>query len=131
MAKLDGMKTWTQDFDVSLGNVWVGKMELAGAPVEAFGTYYTPSTPEGGLTAPLVLGPSGTAACDAAGYANLDVRGKIVLVERGNCPGYYAGYLERRMMPAAAVSTLQSDPQSPFPREPSPGQGVPPLSSQY
>ncbi|GAA4493698.1 M28 family metallopeptidase [Actinoallomurus oryzae] len=50
----------------------------------------SPVTPEGGLTAPLVLAPvkaDGTSGCTAADYDGLPVRGAIVLTPRSSC-GY-------------------------------------------
>jgi Zn-dependent M28 family amino/carboxypeptidase len=43
----------------------------------------SPSTPDGGVTAPLVA-PAGL-GCDAADYAGLEATGKIALVNRGTC----------------------------------------------
>ncbi|KAL2070263.1 hypothetical protein VTL71DRAFT_13289 [Oculimacula yallundae] len=45
--------------------------------------------------------PSGTATCDVTRYAELDVKGKVVLVERGTCPT--GGTLAGRVRPAAAA----------------------------
>ncbi|EJT78481.1 hypothetical protein GGTG_03581 [Gaeumannomyces tritici R3-111a-1] len=98
-----GVTVRTQDFTATYSSDWVGEIALNGAAAAAFGVWYSPSTPEGGLTAQLVDGPAGAAACDAAGYAGRDVRGKVVLVERGPCPSYGDSYLEGRMLPAAAA----------------------------
>jgi len=53
--------------------------------------YYSPSTPAGGFTAPLVVTPTNTPApgCSAADYAGLHVSGSIVLVPHSSC-GYTA-----------------------------------------
>ncbi|MEU5165158.1 M20/M25/M40 family metallo-hydrolase [Streptomyces mutomycini] len=47
---------------------------------------YTPSTPEGGITAALVAVPAdGTTGCEAADYASADFTGTIALIKRGGC----------------------------------------------
>jgi Peptidase family M28/PA domain len=53
--------------------------------------YYSPSTPTGGFTAPLVVTPANTptAGCSASDYAGLPVRGSIVLAPHSTC-GYTA-----------------------------------------
>ncbi|KAK9759592.1 hypothetical protein K7432_017256 [Basidiobolus ranarum] len=50
----------------------------------------TASTPDSGLTAPLVLvpdvaGEKGTAGCEDGDFSGLDLKGKIALIERGGC----------------------------------------------
>lgn len=104
LSQLEGVRVHTQNFTAQYSSDWVGEITINGAAAKAYGVWYSPATPEGGLTAQLVDGPAGAAACGAQGYAGLDVRGKVVLVERGNCPGGLgAGYLEGRMLPAAAA----------------------------
>lgn len=56
----------------------VGKDE----EIYIFGFTYSPSTSAEGITAELVLGPEGDAGCDAANYAGIDAKDKIVLVQR-------------------------------------------------
>jgi Zn-dependent M28 family amino/carboxypeptidase len=46
---------------------------------------YSPSTPDGGITAELVL-PSDPLGCTAAAWDGIDATGKIALVSRGSCP---------------------------------------------
>ncbi|MBM7438033.1 M28 family metallopeptidase [Streptomyces sp. HB132] len=47
---------------------------------------YTPSTPEGGITAALVAVPADdTTGCEAADYASADFTGTIALIKRGGC----------------------------------------------
>lgn len=49
---------------------------------------YSPSTPVGGITAPLAVVPSTVSAapgCTIGDYANVGAAGKIVLVQRGGC----------------------------------------------
>ncbi|MFE5240628.1 MULTISPECIES: M20/M25/M40 family metallo-hydrolase [unclassified Streptomyces] len=47
---------------------------------------YTPSTPEGGITAALTAVPTDdTTGCEAADYAAADFTGRIALIKRGGC----------------------------------------------
>ena len=47
---------------------------------------YTPSTPEGGLSASLTAVPTDdTTGCEAADYASSDFTGRIALIKRGGC----------------------------------------------
>jgi Zn-dependent M28 family amino/carboxypeptidase len=59
-----------------------------GPPVTALA--YSPATPPGGVTAPLVAAPDApadpTPGCEPADYATLPVRGAVLLVRRGACP---------------------------------------------
>lgn len=54
-------------------------------PLQVVGFLYSPSTPPGGITAELVLGPLGEAACLEESYAGLDVQDKIVVTDRFVC----------------------------------------------
>src|SRR6266702_4012553 len=60
--------------------------------------YFSPVTPAGGFTAPLVVTPTNTPrpGCSAADYAGLPVRGSIVLVPRSSC-----GYTNQQKIIAA------------------------------
>lgn len=60
--------------------------EVGKEPYYIYGLTYSPSTSDEGLTAPLALGPVGLPGCEASGYADQDVTGKIVLVQRFRCP---------------------------------------------
>jgi len=67
-------KTLAQSLSAGGGNV----------PINIF--TYSPSTPVGGITAPLAVVPvDATPGCEATDYAGVDVAGKIALVKRGNC----------------------------------------------
>jgi hypothetical protein len=96
-----GFNTWVQDFPALFFRVESIALTAAGENITVIGLSYSPSTPEGGITAPLVLGPTGDAGCTAEGYAGIDVQDKIVLVERGTCPT--GGTLAGRLLPAAAA----------------------------
>jgi hypothetical protein len=89
MSQISDSKTydsWTQDFPALYNDVVSITFRVDDTEYYVFGPTYSPSTTEEGVTAPLVLGPSGEAACTAAGYEGLDVTDKMVLVQRGLCP---------------------------------------------
>lgn len=89
LSKISDSKSWkasTQDFPAIYNNVESITFRVDDTEYYVFGPTYSPSTSEEGVTAPLVLGPSGEAACSADGYEGLDVTDKIVLVQRGTCP---------------------------------------------
>jgi Zn-dependent M28 family amino/carboxypeptidase len=79
-------KSWTQDFPALYNDVVSITFRVDDTEYYVFGPTYSPSTTAEGVTAPLVLGPSGEAACSVDGYEGLDVTDKIVLVQRGTCP---------------------------------------------
>ncbi|CZT43178.1 related to aminopeptidase Y precursor, vacuolar [Rhynchosporium secalis] len=92
---------YIQDFPALWTNVTSISLKIDGVDTYVFGLQYSPSTSSEGVTLPLVLGPNGTAACTADGYAGLNVTGKAVLVERGTCVG--GGTLAGRVRAAVAA----------------------------
>lgn len=94
-------KTWTQDFPALFNRVDSIAFSASNTSYRVIGLSYSPSTPPEGLSLPLVLGASGPEGCTNEAYANLDVKGKIVLVQRGACPD--GTTLAGRMKPAAAA----------------------------
>ncbi|GAA4611499.1 M28 family metallopeptidase [Saccharopolyspora hordei] len=61
-------------------------LSVGGQPTEGDVMEYSPSTPEGGLTAPLsVLPVDDTPGCEATDYDGTDVTGTVVLIQRGAC----------------------------------------------
>lgn len=92
---------WTQDFPALFAKVESISLVVDGVSYYVFGLTYSPSTDADGITAPLVLGPTGAAGCTVEGYAGYDITDKIVLVERGTCPT--GGTLAGRVRPAAAA----------------------------
>ena len=76
----------------------------------------TPSTPAGGISAELVLGPAGTAACNASSYSSLpvNIKNKIILLERGRCDDIGGSYGSKILIAAqagaAAVIFYNSSP---------------------
>ncbi|KAJ8119793.1 hypothetical protein ONZ43_g3335 [Nemania bipapillata] len=100
ISKIPGSKAWKQDFPSLFNFVQSIELKLNDESLYVYGLTYSPSTPDEGIIGELVLGPEGTLGCDAAGYADLDVVGKIVLVDRFQCP--VGGTLAGRVRPAAA-----------------------------
>lgn len=94
-------KSWIQDFPALFNRVESIEFRVDNTSYYVYGLTYSPSTTPEGVTAELVLGPTGDAGCTVDGYADLDVAGKIVLVERGTCPT--GGTLAGRIRPAAAA----------------------------
>jgi Zn-dependent M28 family amino/carboxypeptidase len=94
-------RTWVQDFPALFNRVDSIKFGISNTSYYVIGLSYSPSTTAEGLTAPLVLGATGPEGCTNAAYDNLDVKDKIVLVQRGTCPD--GTTLAGRMKPAAAA----------------------------
>lgn len=103
-SRFHTIDTWVQDFPALFSNVDSITFSVGGQGYYVFGLTYSPSTSTGGVTAELVLGPGGAAGCEVGGYDGYDVRGKIVLVERGACPT--GGTLAGRVRPAAAAGAV-------------------------
>ncbi|KAJ0163829.1 Leucine aminopeptidase 2 [Colletotrichum tanaceti] len=101
VSQIPATRAWKQDFPATFGQVTSIDLQVEDESVYVFGLTYSPSTSEEGITAEIVLGPDGAAGCDAANYAGLDVRDKIVLVQRFRCPT--GGTLAGRVRPAAAA----------------------------
>jgi Zn-dependent M28 family amino/carboxypeptidase len=106
-SKFDTAKTWTQDFPAQFNQMKSISFTAGGKKYNITGLQYSPSTSDAGITAPIVLAPTGTVACSATGYADLDVKGKIVLAQRRNCPDQttFAG-LVRAAAAAGAAGTI-------------------------
>ncbi|KAF8453743.1 hypothetical protein BDZ91DRAFT_46971 [Kalaharituber pfeilii] len=90
--------TWVQDFPALFNHVESISFKVGDEDIYVYGLTYSPSTPPEGVTAPLVLAPEGAAGCSVEGYADLDVKDKIVLIQRYACPG--GGTLAGRVRPA-------------------------------
>ncbi|WP_433607132.1 M20/M25/M40 family metallo-hydrolase [Prescottella agglutinans] len=82
-----GFDVDTPEFAVDLFHATTQMLRVSGREVPVKALTYSPSTPAGGLTAPLVPVPSDdTPGCDDTDYDGLDVTGAVVLVDRGVCP---------------------------------------------
>ncbi|MBN6035322.1 M28 family metallopeptidase [Amycolatopsis sp. 195334CR] len=85
-AKLEsaGFTVTRQQFPFTYSETLAESLKVAGADVPVIVMTYSPSTPVGGITAPLAVVPSdATPGCEATDYSG--VTGKIVLVSRGAC----------------------------------------------
>lgn len=101
ISKVKNAKVWKQNFPALFAFVDSIEFKVDDTPVYVYGLTYSPSTSEEGITAEIALGPEGAAGCDASSYDDLDVKGKIVLVQRFRCPT--GGTLAGRVIPAAAA----------------------------
>ena len=92
-------------------------LTVAGTEVDVHRMTYSQSTPEGGVTAPLVVVPvDETPGCEVTDYDGLGVEGKIALVRRGACTfgqksvvageAGAAGVLIYNNVPGALAATL-------------------------
>ncbi|KAL2123651.1 hypothetical protein VTJ04DRAFT_16 [Mycothermus thermophilus] len=99
ISKVPGTRAWKQDFDALFSQVLSISLKVDGEDIYVYGLSYSPSTPPEGITAEIVAGPEGAAGCNDEAYADLDVAGKIVLVQRFRCPT--GGTLAGRLLPAA------------------------------
>lgn len=96
--------TWVQDFPALFNHVESITFSVGNKSYHVIGLSYSPSTSKEGITAPLVLGATGPEGCTNAAYDNLDVKGKIVLVQRGTCPD--GTTLAGRLKPAGAAGAV-------------------------
>ncbi|HEU5473282.1 MAG TPA: M28 family metallopeptidase [Actinophytocola sp.] len=80
-----GFVVTRQEFPFVFTQTLAESLSVAGTAVDIDIMTYSPSTPVGGITAPLAVIPSdGTPGCEAADFP-ASVAGKIVLVQRGAC----------------------------------------------
>ncbi|KAI0478362.1 peptidase family M28 [Xylaria cf. heliscus] len=104
ISKIKGAKAWKQDFPSLFNYVESIELKFNDESIYVYGLTYSPSTPDDGIIADLVLGPEGASGCDAVNYAGLGVKGKVVLVDRFQCP--VGGTLAGRVRPAAASGAV-------------------------
>ncbi|KAF2422157.1 Zn-dependent exopeptidase [Tothia fuscella] len=104
VSKFDTATAWKENFTALFTQVTSINFRVGAKNYSINSLTYSPSTSAEGITAPLVHAPSGNVSCTAAAYANLDVKDKIVLIERGLCPDNttFAG----RIRPAAAAGAV-------------------------
>ncbi|KAK9764947.1 hypothetical protein K7432_007111 [Basidiobolus ranarum] len=91
IVKKAGYDVTLQEFTAPYSETLAQKLTIDGKEYVIQAMTLTASTPEGGVTAPLVLipnvtGEKGSAGCEDGDFAGLDLKGKIALVERGSCP---------------------------------------------
>lgn len=102
-----GFDVETTEFDVDEFTAYTQTLAFAGREVPVGALTYSPATPPGGLTAPLVPAPSDdTPGCEVTDYDGLDVVGTVVLVDRGACP-----FAQKQQVAAdrGAVAVLVAD----------------------
>ncbi|GAB1321093.1 Peptide hydrolase [Madurella fahalii] len=104
ISRVPGTKAWKQDFPALFGFVESIDLKVGGEDIYVYGLTYSPSTSPEGITAEIVAGPEGAAGCDDSSYDDLDVAGKIVLVQRFRCPT--GGTLAGRLLPAARAGAV-------------------------
>ncbi len=79
-----GYQVSTPSFEFTSETVEVAELSVAGSDVAMDPMAYSPSTPEGGITAPLAVVPEdATTGCEVGDYG--DVGGQIALIRRGAC----------------------------------------------
>ena len=101
VSNIPGTRAWKQDFSSLFDQVLSIDFKVDGQSIHVVGLAYSPSTNEEGITAQLVHGPEGEAGCHDDSYRNLDVKGKIVLIQRWLCPQSGNTTLAGRIFPAA------------------------------
>ena len=83
-----GFTVSKQSFQFNYFQRLAQNLTVNGAAVPINIVDYSPSTPVGGVTAPLAVVPStvsATPGCTIGDYANVGAAGKVVLVQRGGC----------------------------------------------
>jgi Zn-dependent M28 family amino/carboxypeptidase len=83
-----GFSVSSQSFQFNYFQRLAQNLTVNGAAVPVNIIDYGPSTPVGGITAPIAVVPSTVSAapgCTIGDYANVGATGKIVLVQRGGC----------------------------------------------
>ncbi|QGI85536.1 hypothetical protein CEK25_012265 [Fusarium fujikuroi] len=112
ISKVKTAKVWKQNFPALFAFVDSIELKVDDTPVYIYGLTYSPSTSEEGITAEITLGPEGAAGCDASSYDDLDVKGKIVLVQRFRCPtgGTLAGRPDpEKHVPAGFINLVDGE----------------------
>ncbi|KAK3314366.1 aminopeptidase Y [Apodospora peruviana] len=99
ISTIPGTKSWKQDFSALFNIVESISLKINDEDIYVFGLSYSPSTSREGIVAEIVAGPEGAAGCEDKSYDGLDVKDKIVLVQRFRCPT--GGTLAGRLLPAA------------------------------
>jgi Zn-dependent M28 family amino/carboxypeptidase len=81
-----GFMVTRQEFPFTFTQTLAQNLTVGSSAVPVRAIQYSPSTPVGGVTAPIAVVPvDDTPGCEASDYAGLTVTGKIALVKRGNC----------------------------------------------
>ncbi|WP_241260619.1 M28 family metallopeptidase [Rhodococcus sp. KRD197] len=82
-----GFEVQTPEFEFDQFSVETESLSVGEQDVPVAALTYSPSTPDGGLTARVLAAPTDDSpGCEATDYDGLDVSGAIVVVDRGVCP---------------------------------------------
>ncbi|MCX5041946.1 M28 family peptidase [Aldersonia sp. NBC_00410] len=82
-----GFDVQTPEFDFGTYGVKAQGLTVGGRATDARVVEYSPATPAGGVTAPVLALPDGDGpGCEAADYDGRPATGAIVVVSRGVCP---------------------------------------------
>ncbi len=82
----EGFKVTRQEFPFIYDETIAESLTSGGNDYDVIRMSYSPSTQEGGVTAPLAEVPADdTPGCEASDYDGVDVDGKIALIKRGAC----------------------------------------------
>ncbi|KAK0650037.1 hypothetical protein B0T16DRAFT_326164 [Cercophora newfieldiana] len=99
VSNIPHTKPWKQSFSGLFNRIESLDLRIDGEPIYVSGLTYSPSTAKEGLAAEVVHGPEGISGCNDTSYKDLDVSGKVVLIQRWRCDT--GGTLAGRMVPAA------------------------------
>ncbi|HEX2300622.1 MAG TPA: M20/M25/M40 family metallo-hydrolase, partial [Pseudonocardiaceae bacterium] len=78
-----GFDVSTPEFDYQAEILDVAGLEVGGRAIPIKPMTFTPSTPAGGVTGPLLVVPGD--GCEAADYAGLTATGAVAMIRRGTC----------------------------------------------
>ncbi|KAJ6256501.1 hypothetical protein Dda_8363 [Drechslerella dactyloides] len=110
---------WTQEFPVPLFNgSEKAHFSVNGQSIPFSRLTFSPETLNEDVTAAIIKGPAGPAACDINSYKNLNVKGKIVLLDNTECPT--GGPLETKVdtaLNSGAAAVIISRDESDGPHE--------------
>lgn len=110
-----GYQVSTPSFDYEAEIVEVTEFTVGGDAVDIVPMAYSPSTPEGGVTGPLVVVPEdqdGSTGCEAADYDGQDFTEAIALIRRGGCS--FAAKQAAAAGAGAAAAVISNDAEGPL-----------------
>jgi Zn-dependent M28 family amino/carboxypeptidase len=81
-----GFDVQTPEFSARVFHADKPELTVGGKPVEAHALDFSLGTAPDGVSGPLVAAPESNLGCAASDYADLPLRGAVVLVDRGTCP---------------------------------------------
>ncbi|OAK56467.1 M28 family peptidase [Rhodococcoides kyotonense] len=82
-----GFEVETPEFEFDQFEATTQTLSAGGQEIPVSALQYSPSTPDGGVTARVVAAPKDDSpGCEATDYDGLDPKGAVVVVDRGVCP---------------------------------------------